>query len=201
MKRKIIIVAISFCFCIVSCEKKYCVKVIKDSPKTTILSKSEINTIKSLFDANGVDYSNYLFSKINKPDELGYQRVECYQFVNDLKVLSDYVVFRFRYGILIFVSKNLAGTIDLDTKPLMNSNDVAKKFVDAMKQDQDCTNKDIRGCFDLEFGYYDLNAGGYTTQNFIKAWKITPRKKEYPFAYINDSNSEIIYYFNGIFRD
>jgi hypothetical protein len=54
-------------------------------------------------------------------------------------------------------------------------------------------------CFDIEFGYYDLNAGiSFANQNITKAWKIKPLNKDYPFAFINDSTSEIIYYDNGV---
>ena len=50
-----------------------------------------------------------------------------------------------------------------------------------------------------EFGYYDLNAGsGNTTENLVKAWKITLKNQAYPLAYYEDDDGKLIYYDNGI---
>jgi len=64
----------------------------------------------------------------------------------------------------------------------------------------------INGCFELEFGYYDLSIiSSYTDVKFTKAWKITSQKMRSPltgrsslYAYINDANTEVIYHDNGL---
>ena len=46
-----------------------------------------------------------------------------------------------------------------------------------------------------DFRYYNLSS---VDENLTKAWKIKPTNEDYPFVYINDKNSEIIYYDNGL---
>lgn len=57
----------------------------------------------------------------------------------------------------------------------------------------------INNCLDLQFEYFDLNAGiSYQPLNIVKAWKITPHNKDYPILIVNDNSSEIIGYNNGL---
>ena len=224
MKKWMIIITVSLCSCILSCEKNenensYCVNTIKNSPTTTALSESETNTIKHLFNHNHLDYTKYQFTRFQE-DELGYRHVRCYQFANNLIIFTSDAIFHFdkndNYSSL---SGNLINTINLNTKSSMEQDHVVKNYIDIVKHDEDflawlrllvemakvdetvevITLEDIiEGCFDVEFGYYDLNAGiSYTNENFTKAWKIKPTNREYPYAYINDENSETIYYDNG----
>ena len=201
--KKWTIITIFLCLGILSCEKSgsYCVKIIENSSKTTTLSKSEMEVVKNLFNRNQLDYTKYQFTKIKK-DELGYCHIWCYQFANNLMIFTGDVVFHFdKYDMYNFLSGDLISSIDLDTKFSMKKNNVVKKFIDRIEQDDSNkgNRKKTNGCFDVEYGYYDLNAGkGYADKKFTKAWKITSRKEKYPFAYINDENSEIIYYDNGI---
>ena len=89
----------------------------------------------------------------------------------------------------------------MDAKPLLDKDDVVEKFILMLSEDifyfGDKVEKEkiINGCFELELGCLDLN---YPNEDFIRAWKITPAKKNYPFAYINDETSEIVGYDNGI---
>ena len=205
--KKLMIIAIFLCFSILSCEKvgnenSYCIKTIKSSPGTTILSKSEMDEVKRLFNRNQLDYTKYLFTRFQK-DELGYHHVRCYQFANNLIVFTSDAIFHFdKNDNYYYLSGDLINKINLNTKPLMKQDNVVEKFKGEIEQDGFTMTQYpdiIDGCFDLEFGYYDLNAGiSYADQKFTKAWKITPTNKDYPFAYINDENSKIIYYDNGI---
>jgi len=204
--KKWMIFTISFCFTILSCEKggnenSDCIKIIENSPGTTILSKSEMDVVKKLFNRNQLDYTKYLFTRFQK-DELGYHHVRCYQFANNLIVFTSDAIFHFdKNDNYYFLSGDLIGTINLNTKFSMKQDNVVEKFIDKIKQDGFYKENAeiINGCFDIEFGYYDLNAGiSYADKKFTKAWKITPTNKNYPFAYLNDENSEIIYYDNGI---
>jgi Zn-dependent metalloprotease len=207
MKTKIIIVAISICIGLISCkqdetENRYCVNQIRNSSATIVLSLHQMDTIKLLFDYNHLDYSKYLFYSLQN-DELGYHHVRCYQFENNLQVFTNDLIFHFNdKNNYYFLSGYLVGKINLDTSSKMSSDSVVAKYLYALEQDKDYVDdkKEIfNNCFDLEFGYYDLNAGtSNTSKNFTKAWKIKPAKSDYPYAYINDTKSEIISYDNGI---
>jgi len=205
--KKLILIIISALICgvaFVSCnsdttdeKNSVCVKIIKSSPGTTVLSKSEMGIVKNLFNRNQLDYTKCLFTQFQQ-DELGYYHIRCYQFANNLIVFTSDAIFHFdQNGNYYFLSGKLINNIDLDTKPSMDKNKVAQLFKSMLVQDGNTALVD--NCFDIEFGYYDLNAFSSTANgNFTKAWKIYPANREYPYAYINDENSEIITYDNGI---
>ena len=203
MKSKTIIILISLCLGILSCEQNktenlYCVNAIQNSSTSVILTKSELDAIKSLFDYNHLDYNKYQFIYLQN-DELGHHHVGCNQFVNNLRILTDFLIFHFdQDDNYYFLSGDIINKIDLNTKALMIYDSVVEKFLYLVEQNGDKEDV-INNCFDLEFGYFDLNAGiGYSEENFTKAWKIKPTNKDYPYAYINDGNSETISYDNGI---
>jgi Zn-dependent metalloprotease len=204
MKKRTIFLAISLCFCLASCKKdnfRYCVNFVKDSPGTTVLSKSEMDIVKSLFNRNQLDYTKFRFTRFIK-DEYG-TNVRGYQFVNDLRVFTSDVIFDFdKNDRHVYLAGNLINTINLNTKPSMKRDNAVEKFIDTLKQDPfNFYDKEeiIEGCFDVEFGYYDLNVGiSYSDEKFTKAWKIKPKNRDYPYAYINDTNSDVIGYDNGI---
>ena len=224
MKKITIIIAISLCFSIVSCNKdnienSYCIKNIQNSPTTTILSNSEMDVVKYLFNRNQLDYTKYLFTKFQE-DELGYHHIRCYQFANNLIVFTSDVIFHFdKNDNYYFLSDELINEINLNTKSLMTRDNIVEKYIDIVTNDEDFLawlrlleemvkvdetvevihiEDIIENCFDIEFGYYNLNAGiSYAEENYTKAWKIKPSDRDYPYAYINDEDLEIIYYDNG----
>jgi Zn-dependent metalloprotease len=196
------------------------VNIVRNSPTITILSESEMNVIKYLFNHNKLDYTKYQFIRFQE-DELGHRHVRCYQFANNLIIFTSDAIFHFdKNNNYYFLSGDLINTINLNTKSAMRQDDVVTKYIDMVKHDEVflewlrllveiakvdetvevITLEDIiEGCFDVEFGYYDLNAGiSYANENFTKSWKIKPTNREYPCAYINDENSETIYYDNGL---
>jgi hypothetical protein len=207
MNTRTIIIGISLCFSFISCEKyenesQYCVNKIHDSVTTNSLPQNQIDSIKYLFDYNHLDYTKYQFYSFQL-DELGYHHVKCYQFKNNLKLFTNDLIFHFNEkNSYYYLSGKLIEKVSLDSKSTMNYNSVVTKFISALDQDKDFfVGKEIikNDCFDLEFGYYDLNTGiSNSLENFTKAWKIKPTNKDYPYAYINDMNSVVIGYDNGI---
>jgi hypothetical protein len=210
MKRWMILL-MALCLGTLSCEKEltdgdgaYCVNIIQNSPASTALPTSEMETIKSLFNRNRLDYTKYLFDRFQK-DELGHHHVRGRQFANHLPVFRSDVIFHFDAAdAYYFLSGQLVSDIHLNTKSRMTHDEVVEKFIDAARQDEYLSMQDISledkidYCFDIEFGYYDLNAGfPPAVENYTKAWKIQ-FAAGYPYAYVNDENAEIIYYFNGI---
>jgi hypothetical protein len=119
--------------------------------------------------------------------------------MNNLIIFTGDVIFHFdKNDNYYFLSGDLINTINLNTTSSMKHDDVIRKYIDIVKHDEDFFEDIIEGCFDVEFGYYDLNAGiSYVDENFTKSWKIKPTNRKYPYAYINDDNLETIYYDNG----
>lgn len=195
------IITVFLCFfSILSCEKNkdsYCVNTIKNSPNITTLSETEMNMIKHLFNHNQLDYKKYQFAQLQE-DELGYRHVRCEQFANNLIIFMSDVIFHFdKNDNYYYLSGDLINKVNLNTKSSMKHDNIVETFIDEMKRDS--FYKDnieiMNGCFEIEFGYYDISDGD---EEFTKTWKIKPTNKNYPYAYINDNNSEIIYYDNGI---
>ena len=204
MKQTTLIISIMLCFSIMhySCKTKTvkndnCVNVIQDAPTTPILPESEMNLIKSLFNNNNMDYSKYQFYQLDT-DELGFKHVRCYQFVNNLKVFSEDLIFHFnKQDTYYLLSGKLINSTGLDAKQSLSQNKVVEIFIQKVAQEKASMvdKNSLTGCFEIEFGYVGLDD---SNEKFDKVWKVKPKDKEYPFAYINDDNSEIIYYDNGI---
>jgi Zn-dependent metalloprotease len=197
---------------LLSCKDKFvansdnlCLQNVAKNPKENLLPVDTINTIKTLFDFNQMNGSNFVFYEYNQDDH-GIYHANAYQFINGVRVFTNNVAFHFRQDkTFIFSSGVMVSKIDLNSKPSLSERRAASLFARAVRADTFTgINKDelLEGCLDVEFGYYDLNASsGSTVMNFVKAWKVTPKGKNYPIAYVNDKNDSIIYYFNGMMQE
>ena len=200
MKKVLILIILIHLF---ACEKsKLCSDVIKSKPDNHLISDSELKTVISLFKSNNLNLDNFLIYRLQK-DDLGYTHVRCYQYINNLNVFSDDVIFHFdKQGHYYFLSGELISNIDIKPSPSMDVREVIKLFFHNVENDGFYSNnkKQIEdGCFLCELGYFDLNAGtSYASQNFRLVWRIRPEESEYPYAFINDSDNTLIYYDNGI---
>jgi Zn-dependent metalloprotease len=177
-------------------------EIVKGKPDNNLISTAELDTVKDLFELNNLNFDNFLVYRFEK-DDLGYIHVKCYQYINNLKVFSNDVIFHFDYkGHYCALSGELISNIDIKTSPSMHVCEVINLFL----LNIECDNfkgypikEYIAGGFKCELGYYDLNAGvGYASQNFKRAWRISPNEQDYPYALINDSDYSLIYYDNGI---
>jgi len=204
IKKSTAIISIILCFSMIhlSCKttkSTSCTMFVQNSLTTPVLPESEMAVIKSLFESNRIDYANYQFYRLDT-DELGFYHVRCYQFVNNLKVFSEELIFHFNQQRTFYlVSGNKINAIGLDAKPSLHPNKVAEQFIRMISQEKDeiVDEATRKGCFEIEFGYIGLDD---SSKHFTKAWKVKPTGKDYPFAYINDNNSEIIHYDTGIRR-
>jgi len=120
-----------------------------------------------------------------------------------LKLFTNDLIFHFNEkNNFYFLSGKIIENFTLDKAFIMNQNSVAKLFINAMQQNYylpEGKEAIKNSCFDIEPGYYELNSGNSTVSGiFTKAWRINPTNKEYPYACINDMNSTIICYDNGI---
>ena len=186
---------------LISCEdSKFCTDIIKSKPDQNLIDEADLNTVKSLFSWNVLSLDNFLVYRLQN-DQLGHKHVRCYQYINNLQVFSDDVIFHFdAQNKYYFLSGEIISGINISSDPKMSRNDVVKLFLGLADDDgQDTSNSMKDECFQCEIGYYDLNAGtGNETHNFKLAWKIRREDSEYPFAYINDTDKSKIYYDNGI---
>ena len=210
MKIHIKIIALILLFTAYSCSKKddedknfqACATVISESPNDTIVSEEDQNLAENLFNANQIDYANLQITKVQK-DKYGNAHIRCNQFMNGLQIFTSDLIFHFdEKDEYAPVSGDLVNEIHLDNQSSLDNDISTSLYLNEVQNDSFYKfkiNEIIKNCLDLQFGYYDLNAGiSYKPLNIVKAWKITPHNKGYPVLYVNDATSEIIYYHNGI---
>jgi Zn-dependent metalloprotease len=190
-----------FLFYICSCEdSNHCTDIIKGKPDNNLIAESDLNIVKFLFNTNNLSLDNFFVYRLQK-DNLGYNHVRCYQYINNLQVFSDEVIFHFnaqnQYN---FLSGEIISEINISPDPKLSKNEAVKLFLELVDEDGLYTSKSLKDdCFLCEIGYYDLNAGsGNPTHNFKLAWKIHQEDSDIPFAYINDTDNRKIYYDNGV---
>jgi len=175
----------------------YCVQVIQNDPVKHLVSSSQVQVIKSLFNKNQIDITKYLFYQLDK-DELGFHHVRCNQLVNHLKVFSADVLFHFNQNDSCYlISGNLIRSTGLDVKPTLNQNQVVEIFIQKIIQEKaSMVDKNIvDGCFEIEFGYCISDD---PNEKLVKAWKVKPKNKNHPYVYINDNDRSVIFYDNGV---
>ncbi len=178
-----------------------CPDCIKGKPENHLINAQDLTTAKFLFSSNNINLDNYRIYEFGI-DDIGYRHVRCYQYVNNLILLNEKLIFHFD---ALAKLKSLSGTIitdiDCDSIPSMDISDVKKIYIQKVGED-DAPNIDKTkiedGCLLCEFGYYNVNAYvSFSTPVFILAWKVKPEGSAYPYAYINDSTRTVINYYNG----
>jgi len=203
--KKTVLLLITLCISMMhfSCKTKAvqhpspCVQVIQHSPATPLLPESELMVIKSLFKSNRMDDSNYQFHRLDT-DELGFKHVRCYQFVDNLKVFTEELIFHFNQQDSHYrLSGHIISSTGLDAIPSQKPNKVVDVFIQRIKQEKTLIGDStlLMGCFEIELGAVGSEG---STEKFEKVWKVNPAGKTFPYAYIKDKNAEISYYDNGI---
>lgn len=187
---------------LVSCETgKFCSDVISGKPDH-LISDKELVAVKALFKSNNLSLDNFQVYRFQL-DDLGHHHVRCYQFVNDINVFSNEVIFHFdKTGHYYFLSGEIISEINIDPSPGLDQQSVIRLFLKRGEADefQGENLKDLEDkCFSCEIGYWDLNTGiSYADTDFRLAWRIKPEGRDYPVAIINDEENKVIYYDNGI---
>ncbi len=190
---RIILLTVLLSFSILSRENYHkCLNKTKDSQYSIFLSEPELNTIKSLFDQNHIDYNNYQFFKL-KVDELGYHQLRCHQLAensNSDRMVSNYDKNYYYH----FLSRNLIDFINLNKRLLRSQSEDEDNWLIELDEKDFCFNIDeeiFLACLELEFGYYDLNAGkGYMDEAYTLVWLVEPI--ENPNAYFDFLSSNTI---------
>lgn len=124
------------------------------------------------------------------------------EFTNGLEIFNGEILFQFKNNIFNFQSGNPTSGTTLNTTPQLTVGQVRTLFSGHIEQFDHNGNQYKDSCFSAQFGYFNLNAGTNTsTENLVKAWKVTLKNKiypsEYPVAYYQDNAGSLIYYDNG----
>lgn len=184
-------------------EKKYCFEIIKNAPDSLLLKEEEVSRIHELFNQNDLNYDAYQFYRFSFNRVYGDINVRAYKYINGLKLFTDEAIFNFKTdGTFTPFHDNSIPTINLDKEPQTSPNIIISEFIyELSKDDKQALDKDAldQKCYELEFGYYNQNAGtDFKTGRYTKAWLITIKGEQYPYMYMDDTNAAYIYYDNGI---
>lgn len=183
---RIILLTFLLSFSVLSRENyRECINKTEDSQYSVFLSESELNKIKSLFDQNQIDYTNYQFFKL-KVDELGYHQLKIHQLSENSD--SDRIVSNYDKNYYYhFLSRNLIDDINLNKRILRSQTEDEIRCLIELDEEDFYFNNDkeiILACLEHEFGYYDLNAGkGYIDEAYTLVWRVEPI--ENPNAYFD----------------
>ncbi len=191
-------------FSIYGCNKvkRACTNEIVATPSDQLISDEQLIQAKALLNSASIDYSNYRIYRFEK-SFTNYYHIRCHQFVNGLQVFTNDIIFHFdenkNYS---YRSGDSITSIALNAKSSLNATELKEIYLNKVIEDPHYERKlrsITKNCINLQFGYYDLNASkGDTTIKMVKAWKINPLNSDAPKMYVNDENSEIISYHNGI---
>ncbi|WP_310397840.1 hypothetical protein [Hymenobacter sp.] len=172
------------------------------------LGAADIAAANKLFSSSGIDNRTFRYVRYERsPFETYYppyttydeQVVGIQEYANGLPIftaVSNFVFWNGRFHGRI--GQSTAGT-SLTASPGLTLVEVRNLFFASMEQFDRAANADSDQCVTAEFGYYDLGAGtSNAPENLVKAWKVTRKDAQYPFAYYEDNGGKLIYYDNGI---
>lgn len=183
-----------------------CIQDITQPASAHALSASQVAAANSLFDRNRIGHANFRYFQYRRdsltnfaaPTRVLSELVQVHEYVNGLKVFTAQQNFIFWNGIFHYRAGSLAGSTLLPNVPVLATPQVRGLFRDAMAR-FDSRNGIENQCVSAEFGYYNLaaNKGGVATENVVRAWRVTKEGQEYPLAYFQDADGQLIYYDNG----
>ncbi|PNW27032.1 hypothetical protein [Formosa algae] len=180
-----------------------CTYEIVNSPADDTVTAEEEVLAESLFAANNIASGALQITAISTDLYLN-DHVYCNQFLNGLQILNHDLIYHFdAEGSFYQLSGYRITETELDTEKRLTENYVTNVFLNEVAEDGASSSElddIIAGCVDIQFGYFEQFGGGidYEFIALVKAWKVTPHDADYPVLYLNDSNSELIYYGNGI---
>ena len=115
-------------------EDNRCSTIVIDDLNVQLLSDQEMDSIKYVFDKNHLGYENLQFWLYK--EDLGFKYIGAYQFVNNLKVFTDYWGFEFdKKDSLINQGGDSITNFHLTDKPRLNPAQVRWIFIRAINND------------------------------------------------------------------
>ena len=186
-----------------SVEEQVCYNWKQNSPSDKLLSANEEVLADNLFSSNNLSRANLQFFDFSVSSQTNTTYVKCHQYVNGLKVFTGDLVYLFdSNGKFEQVFGDVVSSISLSNTPTSQPQNLAGTFNDSIKADtqiQAYKNEILAECTNLEFGYFDENAGdGSASPSYIKAWWLTYDAYS-PEMIVNDQTGDVYYYFNGIY--
>jgi hypothetical protein len=185
-------------------EDNGCSNLVIENLKANLLPQQETDTIMYLFTKNqmsltGLQFYGYSFSR--GYNNVLFRYVNAYQFINGLRIFTDFS--NFAFGVNDSLTYKVGDTVtnlDLPDKPKLLKSQVRWIFINEIKKNDYQYSLEVQAnCVEMEFGYYDLNAGsGNQIKSYTTAWKVYPKDNNYPYAYIDDRTGNLIYFDNGI---
>jgi hypothetical protein len=193
-------------------EDNGCIERIIVPATAHVINNADKAVVDALFQNNNIDNSNFRYLgyrhdsvQTDFPPFLKFDQkvVRVDQYTNGLRILGGDMAFKFKSDVFNFKSGYSTNGTYLNTTPHLSLSQVRKLFIDDIGRFDHNAAKYKDNCFKAEFGYYNLNAGvGYSIENLVKAWKVTPKDvvypSEYPVGYYADDNGTRLYYFNGV---
>jgi hypothetical protein len=171
--------------------------------KKHYVSASDSLAAIQLLKQNNLPYTNLTFEYVLLNDTVNdpvtpYQHVVAHQNFNGLPILSSEFGYHFQGGVYKSTTGTIYGPINLNNHSSLSLPVLRKLYLDEVKKNSAniATFKD--SCLVAEFGYYNLNETINTTPNFVKAWRVTPSKNNFPLVYFRDDNGKTISFFSGI---
>lgn len=171
------------------------------------IGAAEVQLANQLLASNGIASSNVRYLQYQRDtlerqyppyERVGVKIVKLQEYANGLLVFTSYLNYLFHDGVFhVRVGEPTGGTT-LNATPRLRLWQVRGLFLQAAEEFDHNSASWRSICFGAELGYYNLNAGtGTETEKLVLAWRISPRGREYPVAYVQDQSGELIYYFNG----
>ena len=176
------------------------------------INNSNIPIITGLFINNSIDNSKFRYYYYSADSVQTYfppyekfdnKVIRVKEFTNGLEIFTGEILFSFKNNLFNLQNGNHTNGTTLNNTPNLTVGQIRTLFLGHIEQFDHNSNQYKDSCFSAEFGYFNLNSGtNNQTENLIKSWKITLRNRiypsEYPIAYYQDSNGNLIYYSNGI---
>ena len=213
MIKRILIISL-FASSFYSCNKESyspsnngCIEMVIVPVTAHSVKSSDAVIISNLFKQNNISNNNIRYERYNHdtiklanpPYTVSdYKYVSVLEYLNTLPIFNGYLLYVFKNDKLDFIGGYPSKGTNLNVFPVLKLVQIRQLFLNDLEI-QDHKGKLYQdSCFRAEFGYYNLNGGtGKTDEILVKAWKVTPKGREYPIAYYQDNGSKI-YYFNGI---
>jgi hypothetical protein len=172
------------------------------------ISAADAAVATTLFARNGIDsrafrYTRYLRESVQTyfPPYATFdsQVVGVMEYVNGLPVFTGLSNFSFKNGVFNFRAGGPTNAAYPDATPSSKASQLRGLFEATIAKYDPSQGISNLQCVTAEFGYYNVNAGkGMTAEDPVKAWRVTLKNQEYPFAYYEDKGGRLIYYDNGI---
>ncbi|MFC6223218.1 hypothetical protein ACFP2F_08190 [Hymenobacter artigasi] len=120
------------------------------------------------------------------------------EYANGLRIFTNQINYAFKGGVLYYTAGTLTRGTQLNAQPALRVPQLRTLFFAAVAAFDPSNLGLATNCAEAEFGYYNLNTAGNTTENLVKAWKVAVKGMAYPFAFFEDNGGRLIYYDNGI---